>query len=117
MTSQSLSHIWFQALRLIHCGLVTSYDDLDLGQHCRRQQAIIWTNVDLTSVRSSYIHLMEVSKEIPQPSITKISMKIIYLKFHSSLLGANTLEISSNQKQNSSIASQEVILRITFAAD
>ena len=31
--------------------------------------------------------------EIPQPSITKISFKIIDLKFHSNLFGADELKI------------------------
>ena len=44
-----------------------------LGQH--RHQAIIWTNVDLSSVRSSDIHLRASSQEIPQPSTTEIMCK------------------------------------------
>ena len=45
-----------------------------------RHQAITWTNVDLSSVRSSYIYLMAISQEIHQSSVTKISMKITHLK-------------------------------------
>ena len=45
-------------------------------------QAITWTNVDLWSVRSSYIHLMVISQEIHQSSMTKINMKITHLKCH-----------------------------------
>ena len=37
------------------------------------------------------------SQEIPQPSITKISLKIPYLKFHSNLPGVNELMSSSPQ--------------------
>ena len=48
-----------------------------------------WTSVDLSSVRSSDIHLRASSPETPQPSITEIIRKIKYLKFHSNLLGAN----------------------------
>ena len=50
-----------------------------------------WTNIDLSSVRASGIHLRAISQEIPQPPITKISLKIIYVKFHSNLPGANEL--------------------------
>ena len=56
-----------------------------------RHQAIIWTNVDLSSGRSGYIHLMLILVEIPQLSITKISLKIACLKFHWNLPGANEL--------------------------
>ena len=74
---------------LTHCGLVTPYDNRDLGQHWFRQwlvawrhQAITWTNVDWSSVTYSDIHLRAISQEIPQPWIPKISLKINYLKFH-----------------------------------
>ena len=52
---------------------------------------ITWTNVDWSSVKSSEIHLRAISHKIPQPLITKISMKITYLKFLSNLPGANEL--------------------------
>ena len=49
---------------LTHCGLVTQYGDINLGQHwislwlvAWRHQAITWTNVDLSSVRSSCTHM------------------------------------------------------------
>ena len=58
-----------------------------------RHQAITWTNVDLSSVRSSDIHLRVVSQKIPQPSVTKFSFKIAYLKFHSNCPGANELKL------------------------
>ena len=80
-------------------GLVTPYGDRDLGQHWLRQwliacryQAITWTNVDLSLVKSSDIHLLATSLEIPQPSISKCSLKITYLKSHSNLTGANELK-------------------------
>ena len=73
--------------------------DIDLGQHWLRlwlvacqHQAITWTDVDLSSVRSSDIHLRAVSQEIPQPLIVKTSLEITYLKFHSNLPGANELK-------------------------
>ena len=56
-----------------------------------RHQAITWTNVDLSSVRSSGIHLSAILQEMPQPSVTKISLKFTYLKLCSNLPGANEL--------------------------
>ena len=43
-----------------------------------RHQAITWTNVDKSSVRSSDIHLRAITEEPPQPSTTKVSLKITY---------------------------------------
>ena len=40
---------------------------------------------------SSDIHLRSISQEIPQPSITKICLKITYLNFHSNSPGVNEL--------------------------
>ena len=89
---QQMKFVWsyFSVIMLTHCGLVTPYGDRDLGQHWLRQwlvawlhQAITWTNVDLSSVRSSGVHLRPISQEIPQPSVTEISLKITCLKFHS----------------------------------
>ena len=56
-----------------------------------RHQAITWTNVDSTSVRSSDIHLRASSQEITQPSITEIIRKIKYLKLDLNFPGANEL--------------------------
>ena len=60
---------------------------------CRTAQAITWTNVDLSSVRSICIHLRAISQEIPQLSITKISLKItyIYAKYSTNLWGVNEI--------------------------
>ena len=44
----------------------------------------------------SGIHLKASALEIPQPSITKISLKITYLKFHSNLPGANEMNCLSS---------------------
>ena len=54
-------------------------------------KAITWTNVDWSSVKSSDIHIRAISQEMPQPSITKIYLKITCLKFHSKFPGANEL--------------------------
>ena len=52
---------------------------------------ITWTNFDWSSVMSSDIHIRAVSQELHQPSISKICLKIICLKFHSNFPGANEL--------------------------
>ena len=49
---------------------------------CWLHQALTCTNVDSSSVRPSDTHLRAISQEIPQPSVTEISSKITYLKFH-----------------------------------
>ena len=59
--------------------------------HYLDKKKITWTNVELSSVRSSGIHLSAILQEMPQPSVTEISLKIIYLKFHSNLPGASEL--------------------------
>ena len=81
-----------------HCGLVTPCGNRDLGQHWLRywlvawlHQAITWTNVDWSSVKSSDIHIRAISQEMPQPSITIICLKITCLKFHSDFPGASEL--------------------------
>ena len=58
-------------------------------------QAITWTNVNLSSVRSSGIHLRAISWEIPQPLFTKVGLKITYLKLIWNLPGANDLRLNS----------------------
>ena len=93
--------IWKIKIGLTHCGLVTLYGDINLGQHWLREwlvawwhQAITWTNVHLSSIRSSAIHLTAILQEIPQPSGTELSLIITYLKFCSNLPGANESTIS-----------------------
>ena len=44
-------------------------------------------------MKSSDIHIRAISQEIPQLSITKIHLKIPYLKFHTNFPGANELII------------------------
>ena len=79
---------------------MTPYSDIDLGQRWLREwivacrhQAIIRTNVDLSSIRPSEIHLRAILQKISEPPIITISLKIIYLKFHSNLPGVNLLNI------------------------
>ena len=58
---------------------------------CLTHQAITWTNVDLSSERSSDICLRTISKAISPPSINDISLKIIDTKFHPNLPRVNEL--------------------------
>ena len=46
-------------------------------------------HVDLSSMRSYDIFLRTISQEMPLPSITKIRLKITYMKFHLNVPGAN----------------------------
>ena len=89
---------WIEWLARIHCGLVTPYGDIDLDQHwcsqlhvAERHPAITWTNVDLSPVTSSEIHLRVNWQEIPQPTILNISFKIINITFYCHFSGANAL--------------------------
>ena len=73
---------------------MTPYGDRNWGQHWLKQwlvawrhQAITWTNVDWSSVKSNDIHIRVISQEMPQPSITRICFT--YLKFDSNVPGAN----------------------------
>ena len=43
----------------------------------------------IITVKSNDIHIRVISQEMPQPSITKIYLKITCLKFHSNFPGAN----------------------------
>ena len=86
---------------------MTLYGDIDPGQHWLWQwlvvwwhQAITWTNVAWSSVKSNDIHIRAISQEMPQPSITKICLKITCPKFHSSFPGTTelmTLNITINR--------------------
>ena len=55
------------------------------------QQAITWTNVILSSARSSDNHLSALLQEIHQPLATKISLRITWLEFHSNPPGSRKL--------------------------
>ena len=90
--------ILYHVKALTHWGLVTPFGDIDLGQHwlmqwlvAWRHQAITWTNVDWSSVKSTDIHIRAISQEMPQPPITKIYLKITCLKFHANFPGADEL--------------------------
>ena len=84
--------------RLSHCGLVTPYGDMELGQHwlrlwrvAWRHQAITWTNIDLSSVRSLGIHLRASLLDNMKIPINKTRLKIAVLKWHPGLPRASEL--------------------------
>ena len=75
--------------QLTHCGLVTPYGHTDLSLTLAQVMACCLTApshylnqwVTSSSVKSSDIHNRSISQEMPQPSITKICLKITCLKF------------------------------------
>ena len=78
---------------------ITSPDPSDTGDikiklsKCKHQ-AITWTNVNSSLVRSSDSHLRAILQELPHPSITKISLKVTHIYiffFFSNLPWANEL--------------------------
>ena len=82
------------SLSLTHCGRVMPYSDTDLDQHWLKylkwlvawwHQAITWTNLGLSSVSPSDIHLKAISQEIYTSAIKHFGLKITYLRFHSKL--------------------------------
>ena len=71
-------------LVLTHCGVMIPYGNRDLGQH--------WFTI--SKVHLIRIHLCTILQEVLLlPSITKISLKITFLKFLWNLPGANELKI------------------------
>ena len=50
--------------------------------NARRHPDIIWTDVDLSSVRSSDVHLGQFDTKAPQPLITKACLIITYSRLH-----------------------------------
>ena len=52
-------------------------------------------NVDWSSVKSSDINIRAISQVMPQPWITKIRLKITYLKFYWNSPGPNELNMSN----------------------
>ena len=83
---------FLQHFLLTHRGLVTPFGDKRLSQHWL--QAITWTNVDLSSVKSCGIHPRVLSWEdlkIPISKHGKTRLKIPFLESHSVLPGTNEL--------------------------
>ena len=67
--------------------------------------------VDLSSVWSSGNHLSTILQEMPQPSVTEISLKIIYLKFCSILPGTNELMTLFRGSHVAALHSMSVIIK------
>ena len=61
-----------------------------------RQQAITWTNVDLSSVRSCGIHLRVISQWMSKPLFCITCLKIMILKLLPHLPGASEFMIPYN---------------------
>ena len=68
---------WYELI-VVLWRLVETVETQHWDQICH--QAISWTNIYISSVRSSDIHLRETSQGMPQPSITEMSLIITYLK-------------------------------------
>ena len=62
---------------------------LTAPSHYLNQCWLIISEVQVTFI----IHIRAISQKMPQPSITKIWLKITYLNFHSNLPGANELRL------------------------
>ena len=90
-TWNTLGRLPMALLTLTHCGLVTPYSNINLGQHrlniAWQRKVITWDNSDFSSMKFCRNHLRLISHEIPQPSIINFNLKIVYLKFHSNLQG------------------------------
>ena len=99
--STSIVIVWAEVLCLLYLdsqhaigGNIFISKCSKLFNHAWWPQAITWTNADLLSVRSRDNHLRASSQEVPQPSITKVSLNITYLKFCSNLPGADELKMA-----------------------
>ena len=86
------------ANKLTHCGLVMPYGDRYLGHDWSIQwpvawwhQAITWTNVEQSLVRSLGIHLSTISQGMLTISVVDISLKMLNSRFHLDLPGTNEL--------------------------
>ena len=85
---------------LTHCDIATPYDSIDQGKHwlrwwlgAVRHQAITWTNVDLSSVRSQGIHLRALPLLDLKIPINQSLSKIAILKSISDLPRGNELTL------------------------
>ena len=76
-------------VHLSHCGILSSYTDkaccLRTPGHYLNPCWLIKSKVQW------HIHLRAITQEVSQQSVNKNALKIIYLKFHSNLLGVNEL--------------------------
>ena len=76
-----------------HCGLVSPYGDTDIGSGTGLlpDGTKPLPEPMLTYHHTVQWHSSSISQEIPHPSITKTSLQITYLNFHSNLSGDNEL--------------------------
>ena len=81
-----------------HIGLVTLYGNIDLGEKWWHQ-AITWTNVAWSLVKSRDIHLRDFNKTYLSHQSLRLAWKW-HLKFHSNLPGASELLILGNCASN-----------------
>ena len=99
-----------------HCGLVMPYGDIDLST---LSQVMAWCRSSEPML--TYHQIRAISKKMPHPSITEISLKITHLKFNSNLTGANEWNIidhllthspnqSIDQSINQSIINHELCI-------
>ena len=84
---------------------------------CRQAMLTCWTNVDWSSVKSSEIHIMAISQEMPQPSSTKIRLKITCLKFHSNFSGGQWVNTKVTQSSPSRVSYKVSIVSICEKID
>ena len=73
-----------------HCGLVTPYGDID-RVNIGSGNGLLTGGTKPLPLPTRDIYLRIISREIPQQSITKISLNISCVKFHSNFPGANEL--------------------------
>ena len=73
---------------LTHCGLVTPYGDIDLGQHWLKKslvawwnQAITWANVDFLLMGFRGIHLREISHHVVMLLFCIMSFKLYFWNY------------------------------------
>ena len=86
----------YDVTSLTHCGLVTSYGAVNLGQHwlgwwlvAWRHRAITSTNIGTPSARSSGIHFKVIFTWIPKIPIPKLSWNLVIWSYSHIFQGVN----------------------------
>ena len=87
---------------ITHYGLVMPYDNIGLSQHWLRQwlgawgnQAITWSNIDLSPVKFCSIHLRSLSHEDLKIPTSKTTLKSEFLKWYPDYPRVNELVLLS----------------------
>ena len=80
---------------LIHCAIMATYNDIDLGRHWLRQWHVPNGTTHYNPVRPTDIHLRAIYRT-PHASFTKINLEITHQKFYFNLPGASKLSLSLN---------------------